>query len=440
MNDATDSPAADQHEHELHTEGHDPAVPAAYSAFMRTGWGDREARPAPAPGRALGAKRRRRGSSERFPGERLVVPTGGSRCAATTPTTGSGPAPRTPTGCGNQTSDAVLVVDPDGDAVLYARPRRPRDTDDSSATGSTASCGSAARPRSPRRRSRLGDRDAPARRAATTLGWITGRDPRAARARRRGRRAARRSERRRPDAELAAALRAAAGQGRVGGRPAAGRRRRDRPRLRGRRARTATGAREHGERWIEGTFGRRARREGNDVGYGTHRRRRRARQHAALDPTTTGRCTPGDLLLLDMGVEGRRALHRRRHPHAPGQRPLHRRRSARSTTWSSRRSDAGIAPVRPGARVPRPAQRRDAGDRRRPAATRGSCRCSAEEALDPRTTRLHRRWTLHGTSHMLGIDVHDCAHARAEAYRRGRPRGRAWCSPSSRACTSSPTT
>jgi Xaa-Pro aminopeptidase len=23
--------------------------------------------------------------------------------------------------------------------------------------------------------------------------------------------------------------------------------------------------------------------------------------------------------------------------------------------------------------------------------------------------QLHRRYTLHGTSHMLGIDVHDCA-------------------------------
>ena len=32
---------------------------------------------------------------------------------------------------------------------------------------------------------------------------------------------------------------------------------------------------------------------------------------------------------------------------------------------------------------------------------------------------LHRRYTLHGTSHMLGIDVHDCALAREEAYREG---------------------
>jgi Xaa-Pro aminopeptidase len=32
---------------------------------------------------------------------------------------------------------------------------------------------------------------------------------------------------------------------------------------------------------------------------------------------------------------------------------------------------------------------------------------------------LHRRYTLHGTSHMLGIDVHDCATAREETYREG---------------------
>ena len=38
-----------------------------------------------------------------------------------------------------------------------------------------------------------------------------------------------------------------------------------------------------------------------------------------------------------------------------------------------------------------------------------------EEALRPER-QLHRRYTLHGTSHMLGIDVHDCANARDEMY------------------------
>jgi Xaa-Pro aminopeptidase len=31
----------------------------------------------------------------------------------------------------------------------------------------------------------------------------------------------------------------------------------------------------------------------------------------------------------------------------------------------------------------------------------------------------HRRWMVHGTSHHLGIDVHDCAQARREHYKQG---------------------
>ena len=44
--------------------------------------------------------------------------------------------------------------------------------------------------------------------------------------------------------------------------------------------------------------------------------------------------------------------------------------------------------------------------------------CSAEEALAD-DSRVYARWTLHGTSHMLGMDVHDCGAARAEAYAEG---------------------
>ena len=59
---------------------------------------------------------------------------------------------------------------------------------------------------------------------------------------------------------------------------------------------------DRGERWIEGTFWRRARLEGNDVGYGSI---------VATGPHATtlhwvrndGRVQPGDLALLDMGVE-----------------------------------------------------------------------------------------------------------------------------------------
>lgn len=40
---------------------------------------------------------------------------------------------------------------------------------------------------------------------------------------------------------------------------------------------------------------------------------------------------------------------------------------------------------------------------------------SAEESLSPEGQQ-HRRWMVHGTSHHLGLDVHDCAAARREMY------------------------
>ncbi len=45
--------------------------------------------------------------------------------------------------------------------------------------------------------------------------------------------------------------------------------------------------------------------------------------------------------------------------------------------------------------------------------------CSLDEALDPER-QYHRRYTLHNVSHMLGLDVHDCARARSENYKYGR--------------------
>ncbi|MGO4429178.1 M24 family metallopeptidase, partial [Streptomyces sp. MCAF7] len=38
---------------------------------------------------------------------------------------------------------------------------------------------------------------------------------------------------------------------------------------------------------------------------------------------------------------------------------------------------------------------------------------SVDKALE---LGMQRRWTLHGTGHMLGLDVHDCAAARTEMY------------------------
>ena len=39
-----------------------------------------------------------------------------------------------------------------------------------------------------------------------------------------------------------------------------------------------------------------------------------------------------------------------------------------------------------------------------------------DEALSP-DSKVYARWTLHGVSHMLGMDVHDCGHAAPESYR-----------------------
>src|SRR6185295_3430382 len=44
---------------------------------------------------------------------------------------------------------------------------------------------------------------------------------------------------------------------------------------------------------------------------------------------------------------------------------------------------------------------------------------SAEEALRDEK-QLYRRYSLHNVSHMLGLDVHDCAQARQEVYKFGK--------------------
>jgi Xaa-Pro aminopeptidase len=44
---------------------------------------------------------------------------------------------------------------------------------------------------------------------------------------------------------------------------------------------------------------------------------------------------------------------------------------------------------------------------------------TAEEALRDEN-QFYKRYSLHNVSHMLGIDVHDCAQARAENYKYGK--------------------
>ena len=123
-----------------------------------------------------------------------------------------------------------------------------------------------------------------------------------------------------------------------------------------------------------------------------------------------------ELLLLDAGVEARLAVHRRRDAHDPGQRHVH--------AGAARDLHAGVGSA--ARRRSRPASRATISSiptRRRCACSRtasnGSASCaSAEEALRD-DKQFYKRYSLHNVSHMLGLDVHDCAQARAETYKFG---------------------
>ena len=76
-----DTAAPEGTDHRPRTESHDPAVPEAYAAFMRQGWGDRELDLPPHPITPYAAARRSR-LAEAFPGETLVLPAGGFKVRA----------------------------------------------------------------------------------------------------------------------------------------------------------------------------------------------------------------------------------------------------------------------------------------------------------------------------------------------------------------------
>jgi len=170
-----------------------------------------------------------------------------------------------------------------------------------------------------------------------------------------------------------------------------------------------------GERVIEGIFNLRARVEGNDVGYDTIAA---SGSHATTLHWTrnNGVVRSGDLLLLDAGVECHNlytADVTRTMPingkYSPAQRRVYELVLAAQS--------AGIAAVRPGAQFYEP---HDAAMRVLAEGLYELGILKEEPAQALRKDRqLHRRYTLHGTSHMLGLDVHDCAHARSEMYYRG---------------------
>ena len=170
-----------------------------------------------------------------------------------------------------------------------------------------------------------------------------------------------------------------------------------------------------GERVIEAAFFGRARIEGNDIGYNTIAA---AGAHACVLHwiRNDGDLRPGELILVDAGVERETyytADITRTLPisgkFSPAQRSLY------MLVYEAQK--AGFAAVKPGAEwssINLAAQRVLAQG----LIDMGILTISAEESLRPEIG-LHRRWTLHGVSHMLGMDVHDCAQARKDQYTEG---------------------
>ncbi|MCW2848354.1 MAG: Xaa-Pro aminopeptidase [Marmoricola sp.] len=392
---------------ETHTESHDPAVPDAYAAFMRTGWAEREAEITRHPITEWARARRQR-LTEQFPGERLVIPAGGFKVRANDTDYRFRPETAHTYLSGNQTSDAVLVIE-DGEAVLYARPRSSRETDEFFRNRQYGALWAGKRPslREISEALALPTRhiddlpDALTSSAKTRV--LRGVDSRV------DSQVSGDSGR---DAELArvlSELRLVKDEWEVA-------------ELQGACDITTLGfedsvrewdrAIELGERWIEGTFFRRARAMGNDLGYDSIVGGGR---HATTLHwiENSGPITPGDLVLLDMGAEASSLYTADVTRTLPVdgtftgvQRDLY--------SLVLQAQQAGLDAVRPGAafRAPHNAAMTVLAHGLEDL---GLLPVSAEEALSP-DSRVYARWTLHGTSHMLGLDVHDCAAADTGIY------------------------
>ena len=171
-----------------------------------------------------------------------------------------------------------------------------------------------------------------------------------------------------------------------------------------------------GERWVEGVFGLHARHRGNSVGYDTIA--------ASGDHACTlhwirndGDLADGDLILIDAGVEVDSlytADVTRTLPingtFTPAQRKVYaavleaQRAGLRAAKAGNTFSDVHAAAIRVVAEKLH---------------EWGILPVTVAESLDHVAGGHHRRWMVHGTSHHLGLDVHDCAQARNENYREG---------------------
>ncbi|WP_203601728.1 aminopeptidase P family protein [Streptomyces sp. SID9727] len=386
---------------------------------MRTGWADTERHDLVPDEQAPHAAARRARLSARFPGERLVIPSGNLKTRSNDDDYPFRPYSGYVHMTGDQARDGALVLEPraDGghDAYCFQLPRDSRD-DDGFWTGATAELWTGRRRTLAESARVLGLPCRDVRTAAEALAAgaaapgagsqvptriVRGIDPALERA------VVTDEER---DAELAEALsdlrlvkdawelgelRKAVDSTVRGFTDAIG---------------DLSGAVATSERWIEGTFFRRARLEGNAVGYGSICA---AGDHATIMHWTDndGPVRPGDLLLFDAGVETRTlytADVTRTLPVSGTFTPL--QRKVYDAVYEAQ--EAGMAAVKPGAHY------RDFHEAaQRHLAARlvewGFIEGPAERAY---ALGLQRRFTMAGTGHMLGLDVHDCARARNEAY------------------------
>ncbi|MEV8456743.1 aminopeptidase P family protein [Streptomyces sp. NPDC052095] len=411
------------------TGSHDLPVSAALDAFMSTAWADTPVRPdSRVPSHGLTPARRAR-LAARFPGERLVVPAGALRVRSNDtdhrfrPHTGYAWL----TGLtGEDQAGHVLVLEPDGDerheAVLYLRPRSPRTGREFYQDRRYGEFWVGRRPDLAEAAELTGLRCEPLedweklftgpQPPVRALGGVDPSVDELLRSRRpfplgrsapAGLEAVLSELRLVKDPWETAQLQLAVDATTAGFEDV---------------VRSLPQALRHprGERWIEGVFDLRARLEGNGPGYSTIAA---AGAHACVLHwiRNDGPLENGRLLLLDAGVETDTlytADITRTLPLSGRFSPV--QRGVYELVLAAQ--EAGIAALRPGARFRdfhRAAMRVIAEGLHE----WGVLRMSADEALAPENG-FHRRYTLCSSGHMLGMDLHDCARARAGAYLDGR--------------------
>jgi Xaa-Pro aminopeptidase len=396
-------------------EAHDPDFPERFVTFMRTGWRDTalDARPRPeAPNHA----KRRAAISHAFPGETLVVPTGREKTRNSDTGYPFRPGSDHVWLTGEHDPDAVLVLHPGAAAVLYVRPRSPRNTDDFFRNRLHGELWVGRRHTLAEKTAELGvetadlstlpallDDLAPGRtRVLRGLDPLVDASVRPVDDGTRDRELARAlSELRLVKDEWEVAQLQDAVDATVRGFEDV--------------ARVLPADHGVSERLLDGVFGLRARHDGNGVGYSSivGSGRHAATLHWIRND---GRTAPGDLLLMDMGVESSHlytADVTRVWPVSGQFTPL--QRQVYDIVYAAQR--AGIGVIRAGVRfeeVHQTCMRVLAEG----LAALGVLPCGVDEAMDKQSI-TYRRWSLHGFGHMLGLDVHDCAHARKEKYREG---------------------